>query len=81
MPCPTDSTWLKYGEHCYKIFSEIESSTTSWWNARRLCHDEGGELASVHTYEENYWLLSKVRHDRIIILKLPLSRNFKERIV
>ena len=57
-PCPIDDEWIMYGDYCYKIYSDDEPS--SWWQSRLLCQEQGGDLASIHNYAENYWLLSKV---------------------
>ncbi|XP_076033567.1 macrophage mannose receptor 1-like isoform X2 [Oratosquilla oratoria] len=65
--CDDDSSWLLYKDHCYKIYFASEIAT-SWAEARRLCADEGSDLVSIHTYEENYWILSKTfkKPDRML---------------
>ena len=61
-PCPIDKNWIVFGDYCYKFYSEIDDEMNSWWKSRELCQKYGADLASVHTYEENYWILSKVIH-------------------
>ncbi|XP_076033569.1 lymphocyte antigen 75-like isoform X2 [Oratosquilla oratoria] len=65
--CNDDSSWLLFSNHCYKIYFASEAST-SWAEARRLCADEGSDLVSIHSYEENYWILSKAykKPDRML---------------
>ena len=59
-PCPHSPDFLLYGDNCYKFISEAENEGQSWERSRALCHDLDSHLASIHTYEENYWILSKV---------------------
>ncbi|XP_072050976.1 uncharacterized protein [Amphiura filiformis] len=54
-PCP--ETWLLYRGHCYRYFS----ISTTWTVARDHCRGLGGDLASIHSAEENsiiYGLIS-----------------------
>ncbi|KAK7079206.1 hypothetical protein SK128_003942 [Halocaridina rubra] len=56
--CDDFPSWYRFGDHCYKFISESEAEPQTWWTAHRKCRDEGGELASIHTVEENYWIES-----------------------
>lgn len=58
--CDDDPTWILYDDHCYKLTSEAEEEPQTWWGAHLRCRQEGGELASIHSYGENYWLESQV---------------------
>ncbi|XP_068210370.1 macrophage mannose receptor 1-like isoform X2 [Palaemon carinicauda] len=58
--CEDDPSWLLYNNHCYKIFPSDDDSGQTWYESRRLCREIGGELASIHNVEENYWLQSQV---------------------
>ena len=51
--CPLD--WVKSGEFCYLKIKE----TLSWQNASNECKKKGGNLASIHTMEENDFIWSK----------------------
>ena len=59
-PCPDDSSWYKFNDHCYKFISSTEEPGQTWWGAHKQCRDEGGELASISTNDENYWIESMV---------------------
>ena len=59
IPCDDDPDWLLYGDYCYKFVSPNDSPQ-SWWEAHKLCRDDKGELASIHSQEENYFIHSKV---------------------
>ncbi|XP_069956023.1 macrophage mannose receptor 1 isoform X2 [Cherax quadricarinatus] len=58
VPCDDDSTWSLYNEYCYKIFSQTGEET--WWDSHLKCRQDGGELVSIHSLEENYWLLTQI---------------------
>ncbi|KAK4312213.1 hypothetical protein Pmani_016336 [Petrolisthes manimaculis] len=58
--CSDDTTWFLYNDYCYKFISESEELIQSWWDSRRMCKEIGGELASIHTTEENYWMESMI---------------------
>ena len=62
VPCPIDEDWLLYEDYCYKVFSEATEESRSWWNSRKYCQENGAELASIHTFDENYWILHEVTH-------------------
>lgn len=56
-----DGSWLKYGDHCYLLLSAgRQYPPTTWYASRDRCRGEGGELASIHSSQENDWLVSKV---------------------
>jgi len=48
--CPNG--WLRFGQNCYKSVSQ----SVSWSDAESSCNDEGGNLASVHSVEENQFI-------------------------
>eukprot|EP00091_Calanus_sinicus_P009712 TRINITY_DN22593_c0_g1_i1.p1 TRINITY_DN22593_c0_g1~~TRINITY_DN22593_c0_g1_i1.p1 ORF type:complete len:118 (-),score=18.60 TRINITY_DN22593_c0_g1_i1:183-536(-) len=45
--------WTGWGSHCYKLFKE----KLSWNDAQSRCENEGSNLASVQSLEENGFLL------------------------
>ena len=49
--CPSD--WSEYGNNCYKFFME----NMNWANAESHCTEQGGHLASVHSDQENEFIL------------------------
>ena len=49
-----DSTWKQFGSHCYKLFGD----KLSWNDAQAKCEKEGSNLASVHSLEENQFLIN-----------------------
>ncbi|KAK4329168.1 hypothetical protein Pmani_000459 [Petrolisthes manimaculis] len=56
-------TWLLYQGFCYKfvgIDSERGEKALGWWDSHVKCREDGGELASIHSLEENYWIMSKL---------------------
>ncbi|XP_042223061.1 macrophage mannose receptor 1-like isoform X2 [Homarus americanus] len=55
-----DSTWYLYDNHCYKFISASDEEPQTWWESHRRCRDEGADLASIHSFEENYWIESKI---------------------
>ncbi|XP_071527696.1 macrophage mannose receptor 1-like isoform X2 [Panulirus ornatus] len=58
--CDDDPLWILYDKYCYKLTSEADGEPLTWWDSHLQCRKEGGELASIHTYEENYWLESQI---------------------
>nr|XP_045606294.1 macrophage mannose receptor 1-like isoform X2 [Procambarus clarkii] len=58
--CDDDASWLMYEDHCYKFISEADEDPQDWWGSHKLCRKEGAELVSIHTYDENYWIESKI---------------------
>ena len=50
--CPTG--WIPFNSNCYKLFTEH----LMWKNAMKKCNEAGGKLASVHSSEENMFILS-----------------------
>ncbi|XP_066983330.1 macrophage mannose receptor 1-like isoform X1 [Macrobrachium rosenbergii] len=66
--CEDDPSWLLFNKHCYKIIPSDDNAGDTWFESRRLCREIGGELASIHTVEENYWLQSQVHSVRDNVL-------------
>ncbi|KAG7156359.1 macrophage mannose receptor 1-like 9 [Homarus americanus] len=58
--CDGDTSWLLFGDQCYRFFSASYDNPETWRSSRLRCREQGGELASIHTNEENYWILSKI---------------------
>nr|XP_046236153.1 galactose-specific lectin nattectin [Scatophagus argus] len=51
--------WSRYGEHCFMF---IDSEKT-WIEAEGYCLFEGGNLASIHSQEENHFIQALTRGD------------------
>ncbi|TDH06446.1 hypothetical protein EPR50_G00113310 [Perca flavescens] len=49
-PCPPG--WTQFGSRCFAFYSE----TKSWINAENFCISAGGNLASIHSDEEQTFL-------------------------
>ncbi|XP_050730814.1 C-type mannose receptor 2-like [Eriocheir sinensis] len=56
--CGDDPAWQRFGAHCYSVVGAEEP--LPWWEAQRRCVEEGADLVSIHSLEENYWLQEKV---------------------
>ncbi|XP_023930741.1 macrophage mannose receptor 1-like [Lingula anatina] len=55
--CGSDSDWLAHKDYCYFISGSYGSGTKSWYDARKYCMQNGGDLASIHDSDENDFLL------------------------
>lgn len=58
--CSDDDTWYLYNGHCYKFISTVDEPGQTWYGAHKLCREDGGELASILTEDENYWIESMI---------------------
>ena len=58
--CP-DKTWSKYEKHCYHLLTDKNTVD----DCRQECVQLGGDLASIHSVEENEFVTSLIR-DRIL---------------
>ncbi|KAK4303964.1 hypothetical protein Pmani_024063 [Petrolisthes manimaculis] len=55
------SSWLRYNDHCYLVLSSGRQHTPTTWQASRdRCRSKGGDLVSIHSNQENEWLVSKI---------------------
>ncbi|KAI8778034.1 secretory phospholipase A2 receptor, partial [Biomphalaria glabrata] len=52
-PRCAESGWLYHGGFCYFISDE----TKTWSEAQDVCRNKGAELVSVHSQDENNFLL------------------------
>ncbi|KAG0695880.1 Macrophage mannose receptor 1 [Chionoecetes opilio] len=59
-PCGDNAAWYEYEGHCYKFISSTDQPGETWWRAHVLCREEGGELASIASDKENYWIESVI---------------------
>ena len=55
-----DGEWAEDSGFQYYISSIVEETTVSWHVARGLCQQNGGDLASVHSDEENAFITQLV---------------------
>ncbi|XP_071507011.1 macrophage mannose receptor 1-like [Diadema antillarum] len=58
--CPDG--WSSYGMNCY-LFSEDIAERVSWPTAEYTCKQAGGNLASIHTKQENEWIRSHIKQE------------------
>ena len=54
--CEEGWSSLPDGDSCYRY---INSTIYTWYSARSICHDLGGDLPSIHSQEENDFLRSE----------------------
>jgi len=59
--CPEG--WVLHGKSCFLI---INIPTLKWSDARRTCHNLGGDLAIIRTAEENNFIFSLVKKQKTI---------------
>lgn len=62
--CDLASGWLPYGGACYFVSSSPELTSSNWFQARRYCLQQGGELASVHSDNERKFIIGLVNRYR-----------------
>ena len=55
-----DNGWLTYDEHCYFMSNDASLLDFNWHQARDYCLQEGGELASIHSQEEQDFIIHMV---------------------
>ncbi|XP_077159816.1 macrophage mannose receptor 1-like [Paroedura picta] len=51
-PCPEGWSGAETSSSCYKAFTEKTHIQRTWFEARDFCREIGGDLASIHSYEE-----------------------------
>ncbi|KAL5011088.1 hypothetical protein ScPMuIL_013393 [Solemya velum] len=59
-PPTCDSGWEQYKGYCYQSFIEFNTDKKSWFEARAICHNYGGDLVSIQDADEDRFLLSDV---------------------
>uniref|UniRef100_A0A673AXW7 C-type lectin domain-containing protein n=1 Tax=Sphaeramia orbicularis TaxID=375764 RepID=A0A673AXW7_9TELE len=55
--CDLSNDWRQYGSNCYKL---KDDTAKSWSDARRDCVEEGGDLVSVNSAEEEQYIISRL---------------------
>merc|ERR1711936_82376 len=55
-PCPDG--WSEYQDSCYQLVTDLTTDSNMY---RSLCQDAGGELASIHSADENSFVVSLLR--------------------
>lgn len=55
--CPDG--WSRFGDQCFNYIS----TPKTWTEAQIFCQFDGGNLASIHSYEENHFVQSLTRGD------------------
>ncbi|XP_022109148.1 macrophage mannose receptor 1-like [Acanthaster planci] len=54
--CPSDPDWYLRGTDCYYI-SLLVQERRDWNQAEEYCHQKGGHLVSIHSADENNYIL------------------------
>lgn len=62
--------WANYGDYCYKVYSSRNVNPLSWRSARQFCIDQGSDLLSLESQDENSFIISQV-----LITKNTITRN------
>ena len=77
--CGADTDWWPFSGNCYYV-SDGENKKT-WYQARDYCMLKGGDLASIHSNEENTQILRLVSAIEMLkklcatVTKLPKGNN------
>ncbi|XP_062977189.1 macrophage mannose receptor 1-like [Elgaria multicarinata webbii] len=56
-PCPGGWHPSPTRNVCFKAYMEVQKHKKTWFEAQDFCREIGGDLASMHSIEENYLLL------------------------
>ena len=56
-----DNGWTQFGEFCYKLMDGDHNHYHSMKDCVNDCHLAGGELASIHSQEENNFIYTLLR--------------------
>lgn len=59
--CQESEGWVEYDDRCYYITQNVEEADFTWYEAQNWCMENGGDLISIHTYEETELVYSMVR--------------------
>ena len=60
--CAGSSGWYLFNGSCYYISPKYGAdSRKTWYDARKYCMQHGGDLASVHSQQENGFIITLVR--------------------
>lgn len=53
---PCEEGWMFFGQYCYKLFGTQKMEALNWQNASHKCSSLGGNLASIHSKEQQDFL-------------------------
>ncbi|KAK7496493.1 hypothetical protein BaRGS_00012145 [Batillaria attramentaria] len=54
---PLSDAWKRYGDNCYYVADVSGNGAATWRQARSACRDQGADLASVTSIQENMFIL------------------------
>ncbi|XP_038047497.1 mucin-17-like [Patiria miniata] len=55
--CPSAAGWQREGDFCFKIVNfNSQGQRVNWATALGDCRDDGGQLASIHSAQQQYYL-------------------------
>ena len=57
---PDDDNWKFYGGRCFYFGKGNGYERASWWGAKKFCNSKGAFLASIHSSEEQRFLIGQV---------------------
>ncbi|XP_038078467.1 macrophage mannose receptor 1-like [Patiria miniata] len=57
--CPSTPDWYLKGSNCYYV-SLLAQERRDWNQAEEFCHERGGHLASIHSEDDNNYILNLI---------------------
>ncbi|XP_062577533.1 uncharacterized protein LOC134239370 [Saccostrea cucullata] len=66
--CGSDVGWVFYKNHCYLILDGAGNQARTWREARRFCQTKGGDLISVNSVLEQFFIQHQVSPIKIKVL-------------
>lgn len=58
--CGSDVGWLFYKNHCYLVVDGAGNQAKTWREARRFCQSKGGDLVSIGSVLEQFFVQHQV---------------------
>ncbi|XP_023933559.1 macrophage mannose receptor 1-like [Lingula anatina] len=63
--CGNDTNWLSHGDYCYYLSLRYgRGAQLPWHDAKIYCIQNGGDLISIHSVDENNFLISQAYDSR-----------------
>ena len=76
-----DDGWTQFGEFCYKLMDGDHNHYHSMKDCVNDCHLYGGELASIHSQEENNFIYTLLREQFAYIGNLTKKISYHSNLV
>lgn len=74
--CGSDVGWLFYKNHCYLILDGAGNQAKTWRESRRYCQSQGGDLLSITSVLEQFFIQHQVCcRSQVKIKYIPLSMH------